>query len=286
MTIFKKTFLNFLVLAIIACSIFSSNGTASQAASHMDAETTQEEETKEAILDDIGLTKEDLASKKKVTDISEKLSKLIPAGVGDYARQKASALIETVKRNPQNFGVAIEKYANVEIEKPFIIYSAENLGKQDPIYYYPISNHGKIILVLYVTGYDGDYTACINTDYTSMLNKLDYQNNEDYLFYEDGQNLYAENNDTTKKITNTPRTKDDALSSREETNAKVFKSLSTKNKIDAVLHSYSEEKEEEDETPKKNILHGAKGFSIKTGFVVKLNTSGCLVPQNRKDDVV
>lgn len=289
MAIFKKTFLNFLVLAITACSILSSNATTSQAASRMDAETAHGEEAlgaeeiKKEILDDIGITEKDLASKKKATDISEKLSELIPEGADDYARQRASSLIETVKKNPKNFGVAIEKYASVEIKKPFIIYSAKNLGKQDPIYYYPISNHGKIILVLYVTGDDGGYAAGISTDYASALNELDYQNNEDYLFYEDGQNLYAENHDATTPLTDTEQSEDCTLSDREKANAKVFESLSTKNKVDAILHSYSPESEK-DEASKKNMPLCARGFASKKGFVVRLNTSGCLVPQYKRDE--
>ncbi len=284
MAIFKKTFLKkFLVLATATCTAFSGNMAITQAASCKDAEAVSMEEAKEDALEDLGLTEKDLASKKKATDISEKLSELIPAGVDDYARQRASSLIETVKKNPQNFGVTIEKYANVEIEKPFIIYSAENLGKQDPIYYYPISNHGKIILVLYVTGCDGDYAAGIGTDYASVLNKLDYQDNEDYLFYEDGQNLYAANNDFTKILTDTPQSEDNTLSDREKANAKVFESLSTKNKVDAILHSYSKE-QEEDEMPKKDIPLCARGFSTKKGSVVRLNTSGCLVPQYKRDE--
>ncbi len=289
MTIFKKTFLNFLTLAIIACSIFSSNGTVSQAASHMDAKaahgkgTGGTEKTKEEILDDIGLTKKDLASKKKAADISEKLSELIPAGVDDYARQKASALIETVKKNPKDFGITIEKYANVKIEKPFIIYSAETLGRQEPIYYYPISNHGKIVLVLYVMECGRSYAASISTDYASTLNKLDYQNNEDYLFYEDGETLYAENHHATKNLSDMMQTEDDAPSDREETNAEVFKGLSTKNKMKAILNSYSKENDtaekNTDEVPEKNISFGARGFSTKKGSVVRLNTSGCQVRQ-------
>ncbi|MCI8338463.1 MAG: hypothetical protein HFH62_07260 [Lachnospiraceae bacterium] len=283
MRIFKNTFLNFLTLAIVSCSIISSNATASQAISPSNTEAVSAEEAKEDILDDIGLTEMDLASKKKAKDISEKLSELIPAAVDDCARQRASALIETVKKNPQNFGVAIEKYANVKIEKPFIIYSAANLGKQDLIYYYPISNHGKIILMLNVMECGGSYTASISTDYASMLNKLDYQNNEDYIFYTDGENLYAENNDAAKILTDASQSDNHVLSDREKANVKIFKRLSIKNKIDAILHSYSAVTEQ-DEAFKKDMLQGARGFSTKKGFVVRMNTSGCLVPQYKNDE--
>lgn len=282
MAIFKKTILNLLVLAIVTCSILFSNGTTSQAASPFDAETAREEETKGAILDDIGLTEEDLASRKKATDISEKLSELIPAGVDDYARQRASALIESVKKNPKDFGITIEKDANVEIKKPFIIYSAKSLGKQEPIYYYPIANNNKIVLVLYVMECSGSYTAGISTDYASMLNELDYQNNDDYLFYEDGQNLYAENSNATENLSDMPQS-EDALSDREEANAEVFEELSTKNKVDAILNSYSsgngQAENDADGVPEKNMRNAARGFSTKKGSVVRLNTSECLVSQ-------
>ena len=109
MRIFKNTFLNFITLIIVSCSIFSSSVATSQAASPTNTDAISAEEAKEDILDDIGLTEKDLASKKKATDISEKLSELIPAAADDYARQRASALIETVKRNPEDFGVTIEK---------------------------------------------------------------------------------------------------------------------------------------------------------------------------------
>ncbi len=283
MRIFKSSFLNFLTLAIVSCSIISSNATASQAISPSNTEAVSAEEAKEDILDDIGLTEKDLASKKKAKDISEKLSELIPAAVDDYARQRASALIETVKKNPEDFGVTIGKNASVEIEKPFIIYSASNLGKQDPIYYYPISNHGKIILMLNVMECGGSYAASISTDYASMLNKLDYQNNEDYIFYTDGENLYAENNDATKTLSDIPQTEDDAPSEKEEVNTEVFEELSAKNKIDAILNSYSAEndaaEDDADEIPDKDISFGARGFSTKNGSIVRLNTSGCQVPQ-------
>lgn len=285
MRIFKNTFLNFLTLAIVSCSIISSNATASQAISPSNTEAVSAEEAKEDILDDIGLTEMDLASKKKAKDISEKLSELIPAAVDDCARQRASALIETVKKNPQNFGVAIEKYANVKIEKPFIIYSAANLGKQDLIYYYPISNHGKIILMLNVMECGNSYAASISTDYASMLNKLDYQNDEDYIFYEDGENLYAENNDSTKTLNDMPMTENDMLSNKEEANREVFEELSAKNKIDAILNSYSAKNDADENLEKNNIFYGARGFSTKKGFIVKLNTSGCQVPQYLDDEI-
>lgn len=208
MAIFKKAFLNFLVLAIAACSIASGSVTTSRAAAYMGLETVPSKVATETILNDIGLTKKDLDSKKKVADISEELSELIPAKVDDYARKRASALIETVKKNPEDFGVTIDKDVNLQIETPFIIYSAESLGKQDSIYYYPIANNHTIILVLYIMEYNGDYSAGISTDYASMLNKLDYQNNDDYLFYQDGKNLYAENNDTTENLSDMPQSED------------------------------------------------------------------------------
>ncbi len=87
MRIFKNTFLNFLTLIIVSCSIFSSSVAISQAASPTNKDAISAEEAKEDILVDIGLTEKNLVSKKKATDISEKLSGLIPAATDAYARQ-------------------------------------------------------------------------------------------------------------------------------------------------------------------------------------------------------
>lgn len=278
MKLFKKATLTFLVLAIAACPILSGNATTSQAASYAYLEAVPREEAREEILEDIGISEKNLASDQKATDISEKLSDLIPAEVDDYAQQRASALIETVRKNPNDFGIAIEKKDHLQIETPFVIYSAQSLGKQDPIYYYPISNDGKIVLVLYVMECDGDYTAGISTDYAPELNQLDYQNNDDYIFYEDGETLHAANNDAEQNLGNMPQPDDDELSDKEEANAAVFEDLSPKNKVEAILNSYPEESNH-DETSKQDAPIGARGFSTKNASAVRLNTSRCLVPQ-------
>lgn len=46
------------------------------------------------------------------------------------------------------------------------------------------------------------------------------------------------------------------------------------------MNSYSVKKEK-DEFAENNKFKAARGFSTKQGFVVRLNTSGCLVPQYR-----
>lgn len=275
----KIIFKRILVLLIIISTVFSNNITKTEAVSHIELEINSLEKVKNNILSDVGLTREDLKANKKTANISKELSELIPAKVEKYAKKRASSLIETVKNNPEDFGLIIEKKANLQLGKPFVIYSAESLGKQDPIYYYPIIKNDDIILVLYVIECNGNYTAGISTDYASILNGLNYQNNSDYIFYEDGKSLYAENNDTTKSLCDMQKS-DNTLNNKEKLNVEVFEDLPAENKVEAILNSFSEQ-DEFNTTPKKDMLEGSQGFSTKQGFVVRLNTSGCLVPQYR-----
>ena len=70
MRIFKNTFLNFITLIIVSCSIFSNSVATSQAASPTNTDAISAEEEKVDILDDIGLKEKGLESKTKSTDIS------------------------------------------------------------------------------------------------------------------------------------------------------------------------------------------------------------------------
>lgn len=110
----------------------------------------QREREKRERWEKLGIFNEDLDNNDEKLDISEKLSEVVPEEVNDYAKERLYPLVETVKNNYTDFGILIDEVGGIELGEPFVIYSAEELGNQDPIYYYPVLDEGEIILVLFV----------------------------------------------------------------------------------------------------------------------------------------
>lgn len=172
-------------------------------------------------LKDMGISKEDLTTEKNRVDISKKLSALVPESANIYAKCRFYSLVNTVKNNQEDFGISIKTISDLKLGEPFVIYSAESLGTQTPIYYYPILNKKEIVLVLTVIDCEKDYTASVGTEYVSMLKELNYQRNDDYIFYEDGENLCAENYETSEIKTDLS-TSSDAQYENQKVNVDVF----------------------------------------------------------------
>lgn len=108
-----------------------------------------------------------------------------------------------------------------------------------------------------------------------QLEDLKYQEDNDYLFYEDENGVYAENEKCIKKLYDkgcTEKKDDENL-----LNVEVFEELSTENKVNAIVNSYSKNRTQQ--VYDGELRAKDQGFSSYTVYVVKLNTSGCLVAQ-------
>lgn len=229
------------------------------------------------ILEDMGLSKKDLYIEKAKINISQEMSAIIPKEVNEYAKERFLPLIESVKDNLDAFNVVIDDNSDLQLGSPFVIYSVESIGTQEPIYYYPVLNDNKIILTLYVIDCGGEYSAGINSDYATQLDTLQYQKDDDYIFYEEENCIYAENYKSQKMLYEFSMPKE-IVYEHEDMNRRVFEDLSIENKVVAILNSYSNGNEI-GIRDNENLLEFANGFSTKTANIVKLNTNNCLVPQ-------
>lgn len=190
------------------------------------------------ILEDMGLSKKDLYIEKAKINISQEMSAIIPKEVNEYAKERFLPLIESVKDNLDAFNVVIDDNSDLQLGSPFVIYSVESIGTQEPIYYYPVLNDNKIILTLYVIDCGGEYSAGISSDYATQLDTLQYQKDDDYIFYEEENCIYAENYKSQKMLYEFSMPKE-IVYEHEDMNRRVFEDLSIENKVVAILNSYS-----------------------------------------------
>lgn len=185
-------------------------------------------------------------------------------------------LSQTVKFTPDIFDIAVNSVYDLKLGTPYVIYSSANNGEQDAIYYFPVIQNNQSIMVLSVIDCGEDYSACIEEGIASYLNDINYMNNDNYIFYTDNKNIYAESEDNLKVI--------DYKCTYEVTNAQIknserFENLEFNKKVEEITENYANDnKINSDSQPTMDIV-GAQGFETNTNNIVKLKTTNCLVTQ-------
>lgn len=205
---------------------------------------------------------------------------IVPSDVIEYAESRFEGMVETVIKEKKYFDVDINSKNNLILNDPFVIYSSSGLGTQDPIYYFPVSDKDEIIMVLYVLNNEGEYSAAISTELVDELEQIGIKKYEEYIYYENGEEIIAENN--SNKIIMNEYESDVNIFKDGEQNKKEFEAMTYEEKAEYVCNTYANGNEEiinnEDDEKDKS-----RGFSVKRYNEVKLDMDGCLVKQKHNN---
>lgn len=216
------------------------------------------------------------------SETANDVSSLIPDDVVKYAESRLTPLSQTVKQNSDNFGIDIKNVYTLELGEPYVIYSSLDNGTQNPIYYFPVLQDNEIIMILSIIDDNGIYSAGLEEGIAEDLNTIGYQSDENYIFYTDEQNIYAESESDTEIIGSLNQSNNATITQLK--NAKEFENLSFEKKINEINDTYAIDEPSDniqvDNT--QEILYKAQGFSTKTYNTVRLNTNKCTVSQGNE----
>ena len=220
----------------------------------------------------------DTAKNETANDVSS----IIPDDVVKYAESRLTPLSQTVKQNSDNFGIDIKNVYTLKLGEPYVIYSSLDNGNQNPIYYFPVLQDNEIIMILSIIDDNGIYSAGLEEGIANDLNNIDYQSDENYIFYTDEENIYAESKSDTETIGSLNQSNNATITQLK--NAKEFENLSFEEKINEINDTYAID-EPSDNIPvdkTQEVLYTAQGFSTKTYNTVRLNTNKCTVSQGNE----
>lgn len=210
------------------------------------------------------------------------ITSVVPESAVSYAQSRLKPLSQTVKQNSDNFGIDIENVYKLKLGEPYVIYSSTDKGAQDPTYYFPVMENDEIIMVLSVIEDNGVYSAALEEGIANELNDIDYQDDEDYIFYADQDTIYVESEDSREVIgeVDTVGMCEQDITKSQIKNAETFESLSFQDKVEEITNTYAaEEAPDNSVVNEKDIVSGAQGFSSKQYNIIRLNTNKCTVPQ-------
>lgn len=203
------------------------------------------------------------------------ITEVIPIKAKEFARDRLLPLSNSIYSDTR-FDINIKSLNDLKLEKPYVIYSANNLGVQDKIYYFPVSENNRIQMIMSIIDVDGDYTATMSKDIANSLNEINYlDSNKHYILYQNGQEILAENENSTFVLTVTDY--ETNIVNKTNGNSEYFESLSFSDKVKKIKNTYAIRSINTSENFAN--ISGAQGFSVKNACQTKLNTSGCLVPQ-------
>lgn len=212
----------------------------------------------------------------KQIDVSNMLDNLISDDVYDYASNRLLPLVKTLENDYEDFRITINNVNNISLGKPYVIYNSLSCEEQDNIYYFPVIEDNIIKCILSISVDENTYNASLSEDIAVGLNNINYVCDNNYIFYRDKGNIYAENSKHEIKKLNVGITNDYINS--DEKNLKSFTNLLFDKKVEQISNNYGKNSyklEANDVSPFGN----ARGFSKLSPHNVRLNTKGCFVSQ-------
>lgn len=203
----------------------------------------------------------------------------IPDEVLSYADRIYQDLAMSVDRSEELYDVSLGNVEHLELGKPFVIYDVNKKDTSSNIYYFPVIENETIVLEMAVYPVNGSYCASMSKGMAEQLEKADYLNKSEMIFYYTGDAIFCETeSDMHRMVRNdNPLTE---IKEEELQNYNAFQELSydeKKNIIDnekkeiktvqKTIEQWGDEKETEN------------GFSQKDTYGVKLNMNNCTVSQ-------
>ena len=101
-------------------------------------------------------------------------------------------MCSTAVNDQENFDIDVPRDSNFEIGTPYVIYSVENNGNQDEIYYMPVIQDDAVCMILNVMPCNDSYTVSLEKGMSEQLNSIGYKNDDTYIFYFKNESLYAD----------------------------------------------------------------------------------------------
>ena len=98
----------------------------------------------------------------------------------------------------EEMGISISDMSNISMGEPYYIYDVRK-ELQSARFYFPIYDENQIILMLHINYTSEGWKVTMDTEYTDVLNELDYKNT-DCIFYYIGSDIYAENETQVRLI--------------------------------------------------------------------------------------
>ena len=216
---------------------------------------------------------------KTVYTVQSEESSEIPDEVLSYADRIYQDLAMSVDRSEELYDVSLGTVEHLELGKPFVIYDVNRKDTSSNIYYFPVIENETIVLELAVYPINGSYCASMSKGMADQLEKADYLNNDEMIFYYTRDAIFCETESDIHRMVRNDNPLTD-IKEEELQNYNVFQELSydeKKNIIDnekkqiKTVQKTIEQWGEEKET--------ANGFSQKDTYGVKLNMNNCTVSQ-------
>jgi len=120
--------------------------------------------------------------------------------------KSANAAVDVVKSYQENYNITASQLKAVQLGSPSVIYEL-NKSVQDEIYYFPLLDSNKnIILLMSVIGTTTGWSLSASDQWVNDLKKLG-NITSDYIFYKSGDNLAAESQNAEYTVTGTADSK-------------------------------------------------------------------------------
>ncbi len=130
------------------------------------------------------------------SDTGKVCSEFVPQEAYAYAEKIAPDLLANVVGQEALYDVQFDSYDNIQIGEPYTIYT-ESDNEEDEIFYFPIVQNEKVIMILSVyKDFDG-WTASLSKGIAEELNQINSQAQTAIVYYDNGTVYCANEN---KKI--------------------------------------------------------------------------------------
>ena len=117
----------------------------------------------------------------------------------EYAQEYYMEMVNIIAEGMQEeMGISISDMSNISMGEPYYIYDVRK-ELQSARFYFPIYDENQIILMLHINYTSEGWKVTMDTEYTDVLNELDYKNT-DCIFYYIGSDIYAENETQVRLI--------------------------------------------------------------------------------------
>lgn len=117
----------------------------------------------------------------------------IPEDVYQYAKSNYLSGIQVFDTYDEKLNINESELESYTLGNPFIIYNLDEEQQQKEIYYFPIFDSNKqVVLVFSVIGTNIGWTHCISQEMVDALNGMNYPKSSNYIIYKSGDNLVAE----------------------------------------------------------------------------------------------
>lgn len=209
-----------------------------------------------------------------------------PEEANIYAEEIAPTMIADVLEYPDLFDVEISGYQDWTLGQAFTIFNVEdNTLKENNIYYYPILEGEKIVIILSVFKVDGQWSASLSKSMADKLSNL----SGTFILYEDDLTVYAESsNEKVKLMQDHKNTSNSTISNKSFSNKisilkNGYKNLTTQSvttdlsdsDLGNELNTIQEVKNiSNNSIINKSALGYTPGFTFNTATQVALNTYG------------